>query len=234
MNRHDHTDTSHDTTPQRKRIGTIILDFDGTIADTRAIIVRTLHQTIAATGHRQPSDEQCAATIGLPLDEALARLTGTTIQEGRCYAETYRRLFDENNRPEAVSLFPHVAETIRRLHDSGRTITIASSRGHRSLADFAERFALAPYISIILGADDVAKAKPDPEPVLSTLRMLGAAPDTAIVVGDTAYDIVMGQRAGTRTCAVTYGNASRQQLEECGAGHIIDDFALLADIVDNG
>lgn len=211
-------------------IKTVILDFDGTMADTRSIIIKTLHQTIGAAGLRQPTDEQCAATIGLPLAESFRILTGASTEEALQYAETYHRLFDENNHPDAVPMFPNVADTITRLHDLGKTITIASSRGHRSLADFVSRFGLADNISVILGADDVAKAKPDPEPVLMTLRELGARADETIVVGDTEFDILMGLRAGAHTCGVTYGNGTRRQLATCGAHHIIDDFATLADI----
>lgn len=212
-------------------IKTVILDFDGTIADTKSIILKTLHQTIDEYGMEQPSDDDCAATIGLPLDEAFVRLLGIDRNEGLRCAAIYRRLFEVNNTADAVRMFPNVADTIRRMHAEGLTLTIASSRGHHSLADFVSRFRLEECFSAIIGADDVKKAKPDPEPVNIILQRLGSDAASAIVVGDTAFDITMGRRAGTHTCGVTYGNGTRDELEQSGAGSVIDDFAQLPDVI---
>ena len=123
-------------------IKTLILDFDGTIADTRSVILKTMHQTIAEYGMPQPDDYTCAATIGLPLDEAFVRMLGINRDEGLRCAGIYRRLFEVNNSEGAVTMFPNVADTIRRMHAQGLTITIASSRGHHSLDDFVSRFGL--------------------------------------------------------------------------------------------
>ena len=69
--------------------------------------------------------------------------------------------------------------------------------------------------------------KPEAEPVLVTLRALGFRPDEALVVGDMPVDILMGRNAGTRTCAVTYGNATPQQLDDARPDSIIDDMQKL-------
>ena len=74
---------------------------------------------------------------------------------------------------------------------------------------------------------DVTKHKPDPEPVLQTLRMMHMDASLTLVVGDMPVDILMGSRAGCKTCAVTYGNATREELEEAGADYIIHNMAEL-------
>ena len=131
----------------------------------------------------------------------------------------------ENNVPGAVPAFPGVIKTIKQLHNKGLIVTIASSRVHHSLAAFVEELHLEPYISFILGADDVEKAKPNAEPVLKTLHHFGLQPAEALVVGDTAFDILMGRNAGTKTCGVTYGNGSKEDLQAALADYIIDEFA---------
>ncbi len=67
--------------------------------------------------------------------------------------------------------------------------------------------------------------------VIKILEQTSSQPDETIVVGDTVYDIEMGQRAGCRTCGVTYGNNSREELQQQGADNIIDDFAELLNII---
>lgn len=88
---------------------------------------------------------------------------------------------------------------------------------------------MTDVISYVLGADDVKEGKPYPEAVNRTLKEFGAKPEETIVVGDTVFDIQMGRNAGTRTCGVTYGNGSRESLNE--ADWIIDNFGRLLDIV---
>ena len=83
-------------------------------------------------------------------------------------------------------------------------------------------------------AEDVTEPKPNPEPVLKTLVALGFAADDTLVVGDMPVDILMGRNAGTRTCSVTYGNASCQQLEEAGADFIIDGMDKPINTIFNG
>ena len=146
----------------------------------------------------------------------------------RC-AATYRRIFDINKKQLVPALFPHVRETLAELYARGYILTVASSRSSASLREFLSDMGVIDCISLILGADDVARAKPDPEPVLQTLRSLKIPASETLVVGDMPVDILMGARAGARTCAVTYGNASAADLRAAGADALIDDFAQLLD-----
>ena len=66
------------------------------------------------------------------------------------------------------------------------------------------------------------EAKPKPEPVLKTLAAMQFAANETLVVGDMAVDILMGYNAGAKTCGVTWGNGSREELKEAGADFIID------------
>ena len=110
-------------------------------------------------------------------------------------------------------------------------LTVASSRLSLSLNDFLRDMGIAPFFSYVLGADNVSAAKPDPEPVLKTLRDLHFRADEALVVGDMPVDILMGKRAGAFTCGVTYGNSDREALKKAGANHVLDDFGRLPEII---
>ena len=208
----------------------IILDFDGTLADTRGLIVKTMQQTLEALGLESRTDDQCAAMIGLPLKQAFTDLIPMTDEMGERCVETYRRIFNENNALYVIPTFPHVIETLHLLHEQVYTLTIASSRSNRSLMEFVNDMHLNEIIPYVLGAEDVTRAKPHPEPVLQTLKVYGCKPEDALVVGDTWYDIEMGRRAGVRTCGVTYGNGTREELADAGADFLIDDFGELASI----
>lgn len=208
---------------------TVILDFDGTIADTRTLIVKTMRQTIAALGLPERTDGQCAAMIGLPLRQTFTGLIPMNEATGELCERTYRELFVRNNVPGAVPMFPGVGETIERMYARGLTLTIASSRSRGSLLDFLDEMRLKRYISCVVSATDVVCAKPAPDMVYEVLRHTGGTAGEALVVGDTVYDIGMGRSAGARTCGVTYGNGTQESLRE--ADYIIDDFRRLMEIV---
>lgn len=217
-------------------IKTIILDFDGTVGNTKGIILRTMQATLRELNLPERTEAQCAAMIGLPLKQCFTQLYPdyeTTVVDdamGDACAATYRRLFDEYNQPGTVPLFPHVVDTLRRLHEAGIRLTVASSRSHMTLDSYVSNLGLAPYITYILGVEDVEDAKPGPGPVLKTMDDFGLRAEECLVVGDTKYDILMAHNAGVKGVGVTYGNGSREELEAAGAEWLIDDFAELIDI----
>lgn len=210
----------------------IIFDFDGTLGDTRHNIVLTMQQAMVEL-HLPVADEAaCAATIGLPLEDCFRQIFPNMDDDSiiEC-ATVYRHIFEINKKKLIPALFPHVKETMHRLHQQGYVLTVASSRSSASLNDFLHEMGIATYVSYVVGADDVTHAKPDPEPVMKTLMALDILASETLVVGDMPVDIMMGRCAGTRTCAVTYGNASHQQLEAADADFIIDDMDGLIDII---
>lgn len=208
--------------------GLIIFDFDGTLCDTRKTIVRTLRMTMEKLCLPVADEDVCAATIGLPLSESFRSIfPSLTAEQAEECAAVYRDIFEKNKKLLVPTVFPGVAETLAELKRRGFTLSIASSRSNRSLMDFVVAFGFDNVVSLVLGADNVTKAKPDPEPVLLTLRELGFGAGETLVVGDMPFDILMGRRAGAKTCGVTYGNASREELVDSGADYIIDGFASL-------
>lgn len=207
------------------RIKIAILDFDGTLGDTTAVIIRTTQAAIKELGLPERTDRECAAMIGLRLVEIPPVLFPGIDVDRDLYAATYRRLFHEFNTEGAVNLYPNVMETLKELKARGVILTIASSRSRASLVKYVKNLGLSSTITYILGADDVTEGKPHPEAVIKTLEHHGFQSDEAVVVGDTEYDVRMGLNAGTMTYGVTYGNGTRESLAQ--ADLLIDDFSEL-------
>ena len=222
----------------------IIFDFDGAIGDSQSLIVKTLQDTMRAKKLEVKSDEACAKTIGLRLDEAFVSLFGMSAEEGLECAATYREIFLDNKKTMIVQPFPHVIETLRELHRQGFILGMASSRNHCSLDGYVKQMQLENIFSSIVAGDDVEHVKPAPDMVFMALgEMKGMKNpvtsaeagdvenmlDEVLVVGDMNFDVDMAHHAGCRACAVTYGNGTREQLAT--AEWIIDDFAELQEIL---
>ena len=213
----------------------IIFDFDGTIGDSQSLIVKTLQDTMRARKLEVKSEEACAKTIGLRLDEAFVSLFGMSDEEGLACAATYREIFLDNKKTMIVQPFPHVIDTLRELHRRGYILGMASSRNHCSLDGYVKQMQLEDIFSSIVAGDDVEHAKPAPDMVF---KALGALTEVEVikdvlaetlVVGDMNFDVDMAHHAGCKACAVTYGNGTREQL--ASAEFIIDDFAELLGLV---
>jgi len=217
-----------------KDIKLIIFDFDGTLADTRELIIKTNQEAMKAMNYPVRDEEAIRKTIGLPLEAGIRTLFPELTDEViPAWCAMYRKVFDVLKTQIVPILFPEVKETLEWLYGKGYVLTVASSRHSSSLNAFLRDMGIAECFQYVLGADNVAKAKPDPEPVLQTMRDLGYKPSETLVVGDMPVDIFMGARAGAGTVGVTYGNSNRPELMQAGADYVLDHFSELKTVLNH-
>lgn len=211
-------------------IKAILFDFDGTLADTAPGIVKTMEQTFLRMGVKVPSEEAMKATIGLPLKQALQMLGDLNDEEAEVATNTYRELFPiyEVNY---VSIFPMVKETLEKLSTSGIRLAIVTSRESQSLDMICEHHSIKSFFETRVTQSDHLTPKPAPDMVLALLDRMGLAKEDVWVVGDTTYDIEMGNSAGCRTIAVTYGNHTKEKLSSVHPTYMIDRFEELLHVI---
>lgn len=208
----------------------IFFDFDGTIADTAVGIVATVSKTLQQMHIPVPSESHIRTTIGLPLDEALQRIGGFREQEKLHAIQIYKELFP-SCEAELISIFPGVLDTLQKLQQRGIRMAVATSRDLFSLRLIMDKHGLTPYFELLATDDNRLSPKPAPDMVLYLLDQMGLSPNDVLVVGDTVFDIQMGNRAGCPTVAVTYGNHSQEQLSQVKPTYMIADIVELLNIV---
>lgn len=210
----------------------VIFDFDGTLADTKENIILTFQMTMKELGVEIKSRQECAATIGLTLEDAFKVLyPGMAAEKYILLRDTYRRIFKENRQILVPGLFPEVMETLEELRRRGYLMSIASSRLSPSLHSFLEDMKIAHLFEYAVGGDNVEHPKPAPDAVLQILRHYNLSAEEAFVVGDMPFDINMATNAGVKSCGVTWGNADAAQLRESGANYVIDKMSQLLEIL---
>ena len=215
-----------------REIKLIIFDFDGTLADTKENIILTFQMTMKELGVEIKSRQECAATIGLTLEDAFKVLyPGMAAERYALLRDTYRRIFKENRKILVPGLFPEVMETLEELRRRGYLMSIASSRQSPSLHSFLEDMKIAHLFEYAVGGDNVEHPKPAPDAVLQILRHYNLSAEEAFVVGDMPFDINMATNAGVKSCGVTWGNADAAQLKESGANYVIDKMSQLLEIL---
>ena len=202
-------------------------DFDGTIADTSAGIIRTMTATFREIGVTPlPSAQEICSTIGLPLLTSIAQLAHLPADSPlvKQATDTYRRLFEEVGTV-GVTPFPGVKEEMARQHRNGRFVAIATSRGHESVDALCQMLGIRQYVDFIVACEDVGTHKPDPAPIFRLCELAHVRPSSVTVIGDTTYDILMGRNAhAAHSIGVSWGNHTAEAMLEAGAERVIDAF----------
>ncbi|MCW2702700.1 MAG: hydrolase, variant 1 family protein [Blastococcus sp.] len=203
----------------QRRPPVVLFDWDGTLVDTRSALLAAWHDvTMAMLGRRFPvtADEQRWAF-------------------GRRGAETFPELSDDptvvsalvagftpayQRHAAAVTAFPGVRDLLARLRAAGCLTGVITSKTSDRFTLDAARTALGGGWQVVVCAEDVARGKPDPEPVETALRRLGAQPSAAVLVGDSPADMVAAVAAGTRGIGVAWGFSTPTELLDAGASLI--------------
>jgi len=208
----------------------VVFDFDGTLADTEAGIRCAMDLVARDYGLREVDWPTVKRGIGLPLQLTLEAALGLGTEKAAEAIPLYRRYYDEVSYA-STRLFPGVKETLELLQSRDVLLAIASSKGKAALLAMMRHLGILGYFSFVAGEQDVAQKKPAPDMVNLVLGTLGVAPGECVVVGDTVYDIEMGQRAAADTCAVTWGNNSADELRLLGPTFVVDSFAEIVSLL---
>jgi phosphoglycolate phosphatase len=208
----------------------LILDFDGTIADTRASIVSTVKKTLLRMDLPPVDENEVKKRIGLSLKTTFQEVSSLEESQLDTAIHLYRSMYNDIAL-QTVTLFPGVFDTLQTLYDRGIKLVIASSKGKQSLAELLEHLGISSIMSCIAGEQDVRNKKPAPDLTYLILDTIRVSANKALVIGDTKYDIQMGKSAGCSTCGVIYGNGTKEEIEAASPSYVIDTFESLIEIV---
>jgi pyrophosphatase PpaX len=195
-------------------IRAVLYDFDGTLADSTELTMRCYRHTMRTHLGGVPPDDAWLSGFGTTL-EAQMRRFGRTSDEVRAMLDTYRT-YQNAVHDDLLRPFPDAAETVAELERRGYGLAIVTSKRRRVAMRGMELCGLVRHFDVIVTPEDVAEAKPHPEPVLFALQKLGVAPHEALFVGDSPHDVAAGRAAGTRTAAALWGPFSIETLQAAG------------------
>ncbi len=201
----------------------IMLDCDGTLGDSLGRIVT--YMRTAWEAHRfspTPESATIGATIGLRLEEAIARLDANlTEPQINAIADSY---VEAANVPaeDTPPLFAGMREIIATLRSEGHQIGIATGMGRGGLQRFLTHHDLLQTLSPLKTADD-GRGKPDPDILLQAMAETATLPEHTIMVGDSIHDMQMAIAAGAKALGVSWGYASAKNLLDNGAQKVVNN-----------
>jgi pyrophosphatase PpaX len=201
----------------------VLFDLDGTLADTVGLILDCYRHTMRHHLGAERPDAEWIERLGMPLRDQL-RLFARSEEEARSMLETYV-VYQRTVHDEMACAFPGAAGLLAALAARDVPVGLVTSKGR----EMGERTLVAcdfpPCFGATIFADDVARGKPDPEPVLLALERLGVSEsEDALFVGDSPHDVEAGRRAGVSTAAVLWGPFDRAVLEASKPDNIVETF----------
>jgi HAD superfamily hydrolase (TIGR01509 family) len=209
------------------RYDAILLDIDGTIVNSNDAHARAWAKAFARYG-REIAFARIRPLIGMGGDKLLQQLAGLDSEKGEG-----RRIADDRAKIFAAEFLaslqptPGARRMIEWLKNEGVTITIATSATGEEVDGLVKAAGVSDLIDHVTSSDDAAESKPDPDIVVAALKRSGATRETAVMFGDTPYDVEAASRAGIGTVAFRCGGWTDADLR--GALAIFDHpEALLA------
>jgi HAD superfamily hydrolase (TIGR01509 family) len=106
-------------------------------------------------------------------------------------------------------------ELIAELKDRGFRVVLASSSPRNELERYLDLLDARELADAWTTKDDVEATKPEPDLILAALEK--AKTESAVMVGDTPWDVEAASKAGVETLCVITGGWSKQELREAGA-----------------
>lgn len=206
----------------------ILFDLDGTITDSGEGIMNCAAVALKHFGLPVPDREALRVFVGPPLDETFRKFGVPGDQTGeaiRVYRSRYTTLGKFENFP-----YPGVEDLLSRLNAQGHRLYIATSKPEHMSVEILEHFGLAKYFTAICGAtlDGTRSKKAD---IISYLLQQTGRDDDAIMVGDTAYDVIGARAHGMGAIGVAWGYGKIADMKAAGAiaiAHTMDElFRLL-------
>jgi phosphoglycolate phosphatase len=206
----------------------IVFDWDGTLFDSTALIVRCIQGACRDVGTRVPSDAEAAYVIGLGLHDALAHAAPELPPERyRELGERYRHHYFASQH--LLALFPGTLPMLQALRERGRhRLAIATGKSRRGLDAALEVAQLRGLFDGSRTADETA-SKPDPRMLLELMEEFGIEPQRTLMIGDTTHDLQLALNAGAASVAVSYGAHERDAFDGYAPLAVVHSTAELHD-----
>ena len=194
-----------------RRFDLIAFDWDGTLFDSTALIVRSLQDACRDIDVPVPDAARAAYVIGLGLRDALEyAVPGLPAERYSELAASYRRHYLGSQHE--LSLFTGTIEMLRALKARQHLLAVATGKTRRGLDDVLTMTELRGLFDASRTADETV-SKPHPLMLQELMAELGTEPERTLMVGDTTHDLLMAVNAGTPSLGVSFGAHDHEAFE---------------------
>lgn len=205
-----------------KRFNALVFDWDGTLANSTALIVHAIQHAFAEVGLAAPSDEEANFVIGYGLNDAMRHLAPhVQLEQVHGIVDAYKHYYLA--RENEIVLFDGVVDTLARYKQEGYLLAVATGKSRKGLDRALQQTGLDVIFDVTRCADE-CHSKPHPQMLLEILDYFGLPATHGVMVGDTTHDLNMAENAKMAGIGVSYGAHPRHELAALAPLAICDSF----------
>ncbi|CAA7618237.1 Phosphoglycolate phosphatase [Candidatus Terasakiella magnetica] len=207
----------------------VLFDLDGTLIHSLPDLAAAVNRLLASERRAPLSDDAVKAMVGdgahTLVERAFSARGGLPGSDVRPYLARFLDDYEARSVETTVP-WPGVPQTLAYLKADGLRLAVCTNKPSKATADILQALNLSHFFDLVVGADDTPALKPDPVHVTVILERLGVTAEQAVMVGDSANDILSAKAAGVRTIALSFGYA-HGPVEDLGADVILDGYSEL-------
>ena len=192
-----------------------IFDWDGTLADTRRVIVISFQKALKEINLEVPIP-YIERRIGIGASETFREILQAANR--RVDEAVVKQLVEKKSKvqiqlAEEVKLFEGARDLLAALQGKMK-VGLASMNNRAVIMHLLQINDLADCFDTVLTVEAVSHSKPDPEIFLKTAEQLKTEPGKCVVFEDSIFGVKAAKAAGMCCIAVTTGVYSSQELEK--------------------
>ncbi len=207
-----------------EKIRLIILDLDGTIADTLESIREGVNMAMNKYGYPPRSYEQVRAAVGNGARELIRRSMPAEAADDEALVT---RVFDDydifygETYHHCTECYGGIPEALATLLERGYTLAVLSNKQDTYVKKLITQLLPEGTVKIAMGQTELPK-KPDPTVPLMIANELGFDARQTAFVGDSEVDIRTAQNSKMLSVGCSWGFREKEVLLRSGADIIID------------
>ena len=183
------------------RFSVVLLDLDGTVIDSAAIILASMRHAAETVVGGEWSDEELMQAVGGPgLEAQMVALDPNRVDE-------LVRVYRSHNEPlhDSLECCAGMDVVLAELKERGHRLGIVTAKRRITVELAFAKLPLEHLFETVVGGDETARHKPHPEPLLLALERLEANASDAAYVGDSPFDMQAAKAAGLHAIGVSWG-----------------------------
>lgn len=194
-----------------KNLSAVLFDLDGTLADTAPDFHRIINLVLAKR-KIPPVDysviRPAASNGGLAMIKETLSKIQIELEPEPLHAE-FLEIYAQSPI-QTGGLFSGIELLLELLSERDISWGVVTNKPRRFTEKVIQELGLTESCQVLICPEDVSKAKPNPEGLLTAARLLNQQPDSCLYIGDHQRDIVAGKAAGMPTIACGFGYISEQ------------------------
>ncbi|MFW6378428.1 MAG: HAD family hydrolase [Nanoarchaeota archaeon] len=210
----------------------VIFDLDGTLVNSIPFHLNRHKTILKEFSIRMSSDffeKKCNGSKPEEFYKTIFKHYKGTIRGYKTALKQYRQV-RKNSDISNIKTFSGVKTMMKRLHDAGYRIAVATSSTHRYAEILLDANNIRQYVDEIVGGNEVTRTKPDPHIFLLARRELGIKKADCVIVEDAVNGVKAAQRAKI-DCLCMLTSEKREDIPEYAT--VVEKHSQLFDVIES-